>query len=359
MENAFYISNYTFTSGMHLNKDVIWVNVPYKPELIAAFKATFRIRTWHAPSKMWIIPDTNANRNIIGWPKRWLSSSAIEQLGDANQIALKNFIDVLYLKRYSEHTIKTYISELYQLLKLLKGKSIDDMTAEQIKAYLLYCHHSLKLSENAIHSKMNAIKFYFEKVLLQPKIFIAIPRPKKPSLLPKSLSKREISKMLGTIHNIKHQLIFKLCYGLGLRVSEIVNLKIADIDSDAMRVLVQNAKGKKDRYVMLPSSVLADLRKYYIAYKPKIYLFEGQNGGQYAIRSAQQIFKQAMEKAGIRKVVGIHALRHSYATHLIQQGTDVRYVQDLLGHKDLKTTMLYTKLTDPEKRGIISPLDLL
>src|SRR5690606_8596040 len=201
--------------------------------------------------------------------------------------------------------------------------------------------------------------FYFEQVLHQEKFFFNIPRPKKPSILPKAISTTDIKKMLNVLPNLKHQLLLKMCYGMGLRVSELTNLKITDIDSKRMQVLVQSGKGKKDRYVVLPESILKDLRKYYIENKPKKYLFEGKNGGQYSVRSVQQVFKNAMKKANINKRVGVHSLRHSYATHLIEQGTDIRFVQDLLGHNNIKTTMVYTALTDASKRKIISPLDNL
>ena len=146
---------------------------------------------------------------------------------------------------------------------------------------------------------------------------------------------------------------------MGLRVSELVHLKVTDIDSKRMQVLICAGKGKKDRYAVLPESVLEELRAYYKEYRPKTYLFEGQSGAQYSVRSVQQVFKNAMKKANINKKVGVHSLRHSYATHLIEQGTDIRFVQDLLGHKDIKTTMIYTGLTDAAKRKIISPLDHL
>lgn len=145
---------------------------------------------------------------------------------------------------------------------------------------------------------------------------------------------------------------------MGLRVSELVNVKITDIDSRRMQVLVRG-KGKKDRYVVLPASVLGLLRAYYLKYKPKEYLFEGQWGGQYSVRAVQQVFKNTMKKAKINKKVGVHSLRHSYATHLIEQGTDIRFVQELLGHNNIKTTMIYTALTDGAKRKIKSPLDNL
>jgi site-specific recombinase XerD len=150
-----------------------------------------------------------------------------------------------------------------------------------------------------------------------------------------------------------------LLHGMGLRVSEIINLKITDIDSKNMQAFIERGKGKKDRYVNLPQSILEQLRLYYKTYRPKIYLFEGQDGKQYSIRSTQQVFKNALQKAGIKKQVGIHSLRHSYATHLLEQGTDIRFIQELLGHKDLKTTLIYTEVTNNSIQKIKSPLDYI
>ncbi len=146
---------------------------------------------------------------------------------------------------------------------------------------------------------------------------------------------------------------------MGLRVSEIVNIKIEDIDSENMRVLIRGAKGKKDRYTNLPVSVLEPMREYYKMFKPSQWLFEGQYGGQYALRSVQAVFKNAMKKAKINKTIGIHGLRHSYATHLIESGADIRFIKDLLGHNSIKTTQIYTHVTDISKSQIKSPLDSL
>jgi integrase len=210
--------------------------------------------------------------------------------------------------------------EFSQLLYILKNTHVDILTPERLRAYFLYCVTKLNLSENIIHNRINAIKFYFEQILHHEKLFFEeIPRPKKKSSLPKVFSKGEIVKIFDQVDNIKHLTMLKLCYGMGLRVSEIVNLKVTDIDSERMLVRIENAKGKKDRYVTLPSSILDDLRNYYKSYRPKMYLFEGQYGGQYSIRSVQAVFKKAMQKAKINKVVGIHGLRHSYTVRLCLQ----------------------------------------
>src|SRR5699024_5486032 len=150
-----------------------------------------------------------------------------------------------------------------------------------------------------------------------------------------------VLKLFAVTQNLKHRLLLQLCYGMGLRVSEIVNMKIEDIDSYRMQVRIDRGKGKKDRVINLPQTVLEDLRTYYKTYRPKKYLFEGQQGGQYSKRSAQVVFKNAMKKAGIQKSIGIHGLRHSYATHLLEMGTDISFIQRLLGHNDIKTTLIY------------------
>jgi site-specific recombinase XerD len=225
--------------------------------------------------------------------------------------------------------------------------------------YFLYCTNTLKLSENTLHSRINAVKFYFEQVLHREKLFFEIPRPKKPSILPKVIDTKDIKKLFTVTTNLKHNTMLKLCYGMGLRVSEIVNLKISDIDSQRMQVLVQQAKGKKDRYVNLPESILEQLREYYKQYKPKRYLFEGQVGEQYAIRSVQQVFKDALRKAKINKEIGIHGLRHSFATHLLENGTDIKFIQELLGHNDIKTTLRYTHISKKSLAKVKSPLDSL
>ena len=266
----------------------------------------------------------------------------------------------LKLKAYSPSTIKTYLGEMTQLLTLIKNIPADDLTPEHLKRYLVHCYEKLKLTENTLHSRINAMKFYYEQVLRREKFFWEIPRPKKPFLLPKLLNETELTKLFNALSNKKHKAMLFTAYSSGLRVSEIVNLKIADIDSGRMQILVQRAKGKKDRYVNLSPLVLDILRKYIKEYKPRpsVYLFESeQTLTAYPTRTVQQIFSNAKEKAGIRKEVGIHSLRHSFATHLLDKGTDIRYIKDLLRHFNLKTTERYLHVSKKQLVNIISPFD--
>ena len=359
MRMSFNLQNYKFSTGEHKGKNVIFAYFPLNLQWKDELRAKFPTAKWSASKKCWYLPDVNSIRNELGIkPKTEMGRTVICQIHQINQSALKRMHELLLLKAYSPNTIKTYCVEFSQLLYLLKDTNVDTLTPKRLRAYFLYCISMLKLSENQIHSRMNAVKFYFDQVLQREKFFFEeIPRPQKKSSLPKVLDKKDIVKIFAKVENVKHLLMLKLCYGMGLRVSEIVNLKITDIDSNRMLVHIESAKGKKDRYVTLPSSILDDLRNYYRNCRPEIYLFEGQYGGQYAIRSVQAVFKNAMQKAKINKSVGIHGLRHSYATHLLECGTDMVFIQKLLGHRDIKTTEIYAKVSNRQLGKIKSPLD--
>lgn len=206
---------------------------------------------------------------------------------------------------------------------------------------------------------VNAVKFYFEKVEGKEKAFYDIPRPKKPFKLPSVLAEEEVMALINGIENLKHRTMVMAGYSAGLRVSEIIGLKIQNIDSKRMIIHIQGAKGKKDRMVPLSKKLLETLRVYYIEYKPKEFLFEGQFGGAYSARSVQLIMSAAKNKVGIHKKGNVHMLRHSYATHLMEAGTDLRIIQELLGHNSIGTTMLYTHVSKKEIGKIESPLDKL
>jgi site-specific recombinase XerD len=359
MRMAFYRQNYKFLVGEHNDRNVIFVHFPFDAQVQKELREKFPTAKWSATKKCWYLSDYNAIRNEIGMaPKTEVGRTVTGQIHPINRPALKRMHELLLLKAYSPNTIKTYCNEFAQLLYLLKNNSVDSLNPERLRSYFLYCVKTLKLSENAIHSRLNAVKFYFDQVLKHEKFFFEeIPRPKKKSLLPKVISKSDIAKIFDHTDNPKHLLMLKLCYGMGLRVSEIANLKITNIDSKRMLVHIEAAKGKKDRYVTLPSSILDDLRSYYKTYRPKNYLFEGQLGAQCAIRSVQAVFKIAMRKAKINKAVGIHGLRHSYATHLLECGTDMIFIQKLLGHGDIKTTEIYARVSNRHLQNVKSPLD--
>ncbi|HYV55560.1 MAG TPA: tyrosine-type recombinase/integrase [Chitinophagaceae bacterium] len=288
------------------------------------------------------------------------SSNPHETIHPVNAHVILLMRQHLLLKAYSPSTIKTYLNEMGQLLQILGNLPADELKPEQLKRYLVYCYEKLGLKENTLHSRINALKFYYEQVLGREKFFWEIPRPKKPLLLPKVLSEDELGNLFNAMGNIKHKAMLFTAYSGGLRVSEVAALKIKNIDSGRMQILIERAKGKKDRYVALSPVLLDILRSYIKKYKPRpsFYLFESeQTGTAYPARTIQRIFQLAKENAGIQKDVGIHSLRHSFATHLLEKGTDIRYIKDILGHFNIKTTERYLHVSKKDLVNIISPLD--
>lgn len=356
--SGFNSKSYQCLIGTHHNKKVIWVKFGYDKNLIDHLRSAVKAY-WSASQKAWYVADNSYHRQLFGLKMEVVGKDVLLKISMTNMPEFQKYQNILTLKGYAANTIRTYSIEFAQLLYLLKDYPVQDLSADRLQSYFLYCHNELNLSENQIHSRMNAIKFYYEQVLHKPKMFFDIPRPKKPLLLPKSLNVKEVKRLFEVTKNLKHRIILQLCYGMGLRVSEIVNLKINDIDSKDMKVRIQRGKGKKDRIVNLPISILDNLQDYYQEYLPKDYIFEGQYGGQYSVRSVQLVFKDAMKKAKINKQIGIHGLRHSYATHLLELGTDITYIQKLMGHNSIKTTQIYTQVTDRSLSKVGSPLDRL
>jgi integrase/recombinase XerD len=343
--------------GQHRGKNVIWVSFPNELQYIDRFKKLTGAR-WSNTKKCWYLPNNATYRQQFQLQLEYTPHSRLD-LSNNNKAEYRKLQEKIRLVGYSEATMRTYSTEFARLLHLIGLAQVQDLTHEELCAYFLYCHNTLRMSHNAIHSRINAIKFYYEKVLNRPKIVWEIPRPKKPQLLPNVLSTTDIKRMLRLTENVKHKVLLSLCYGMGLRVSEIVHLKLEHIDSARMQVLIKAAKGKKDRYVALPQSIVPLLRTYYKEYKPAIYLLEGQYGGAYAIRTAQIVFKDALKRAKITKNIGIHGLRHSYATHLHETGTDIALIKELLGHSHISTTMIYTHVAHKSKMKVQSPLDTL
>lgn len=284
----------------------------------------------------------------------------ITAISPVNRHVLPAMEQLLKLKAFSPSTIRTYLNEMSQLLQAIKDIPADELKPEHLKRYLVYCYEKLQLKENTLHSRINAMKFYYEKVLRREKFFWEIPRPKKQIILPRVMNEDELERLFKALPNLKHKAMLFTVYSAGLRVSEVANLKIKDIDSGRMQIFIQKAKGKKDRYVNLSPILLDILRNYLKKYKPKPiqYLFESeQTATAYPRRTIQKIFEEAKDKAGINKKVGIHSLRHSFATHLLEKGTDIKYIKDILGHFDIRTTERYLHVSKKDLVNIASPLD--
>lgn len=291
-------------------------------------------------------------------PPRREAKTLLVDLTPANRLEVNRMVQQLQLKGMSENTLRTYRNEFIIYLKHIRHIHAPDMPVQRIKDYLQYCYTTLRLSENTIHSRINALKFYYEQVLGREKFFWEVPRPKKHLQLPRVISEEKILQGLLQMRNAKHRVLLVVAYSAGLRVSEVVHLRITDVDADRMQLFIERGKGKKDRVVSLSAFALQLIREYISAFKPLYWLFEGENRKEpYSVRSAQQIFHDAYRGLGLPKSVTFHSLRHSYATHLLEQGTDIRYIQALLGHNDIKTTLRYTHVSTNKVTRIESPLD--
>lgn len=273
-------------------------------------------------------------------------------------IELKEIKKILVVRAYSPNTISTYLACLNYFKNYFKGSKIDDLSKEDIIDYLF---HLIKnnYSKSTQNQHINAIKFYFEKCLGKKREFYHIDRPIKDKKLPIILSKNEIQLLFNSTYNLKHLAILAVIYSCGLRVSELINIKINDIDNNRMVINIRKSKGNKDRQVQLTNQILELLRKYYKKYLPVNYLIVGQNGGKYSTTSIQKIIKNSALKAKIYKKVTPHTLRHSFATHLLENGTDIRYIQTILGHSDIKTTQIYTHVSNAHLKNIQNPSDNL
>ncbi|WP_416864760.1 MAG: site-specific tyrosine recombinase/integron integrase [Imperialibacter sp.] len=266
------------------------------------------------------------------------------------------YLQKLAIKKYSASTIRTYVSYFEKFINYYKEDELGNLNEQHIRRFLETIVKD-RGSNSALNQAVNAIKFYYEIVLDMPNRFYDIDRPRKEHKLPKVLAKDEVLAIIANTTNIKHRCILELLYSAGLRRSELLNLKVSDIDSHRMLVRVEGAKGNKDRFTLLSSTVLTDLRRYVAKYKPQNYLFEGPACSKYTGSSLEHILHGAAKRAGILKKVTPHMLRHSFATHLLENGTDLRNIQILLGHNSLKTTEIYTHVANNAFSSIKNPLD--
>lgn len=258
------------------------------------------------------------------------------------------------IRNFSQKTIKSY---LYYITKCLNwsNKSPRDITGEDIRLYLEKLAED-NVSASTLNTVYSALRFYFVSILHR-NFFVYIPRARKSNYLPVVLSKQEITRMLEMTKNKKHHCIISLLYGTGLRVGELVRIKMRDLDFDRMLLCVFQGKGKKDRMVILPATLIEVLSGQARIKKTDDFLFTNGRGGRLTEATIQKVVSQSAQLAGITKNVHPHTLRHSFATHLLENGTDIRYIQELLGHAKLQTTQIYTHVANKNLQGIKSPLD--
>jgi integrase/recombinase XerD len=307
---------------------------------------------WSMTLRAWHVEDSKANRIKLGIELEEETSIHIEKINTLQQWMLS--------KRYSQQTISTYCDALKIFLTFFGDKPLASYTNQDIITFNTDYILKRGLSTSYQNQVVNAVKLFFRRVEDKLLKVDAIDRPRREHHLPNVLSKEEVKQILEAHGNIKHRAMLSLIYSCGLRRSELLKLKLSDIDSKRGFVHIHQAKGRKDRIVPLSEKILELLRTYYKAYKPKEWLFEGQSGkGQYDERSLASVLKQALLKCEIIKPVSLHWLRHSYATHLLEAGTDLRYIQEILGHSSSRTTEIYTHVSDISLRKVVSPFDSL
>lgn len=314
------------------------------------------------------------NAEYLPDEKRWYVrkkqfdlSYFLEQFGNAceindkslkqNNVVYTQYIAKLKQKRYSENTIKAYTKYFKDFILNFSNRELSNIAPDEINKYILELINNKNISSSQQNQRINAIKFYYEKILQQDRQTYLIERPLKERRLPEVLSKYEIRRILEKTENLKHRAILLLIYSAGLRRSELINLKISDVNSKRMLLRINGAKGKKDRFSLLSESMLKLLREYFKEFRPKEWLFEGAKGSQYSSTSMHRILKKSAAQAGIKKRVHLHMLRHSFATHLLEQGTNIRLIQEILGHESIKTTEIYTHVSSQDLKSVKNPAD--
>jgi site-specific recombinase XerD len=275
--------------------------------------------------------------------------------------ALEKTNEYLSIGHYSPLTIRNYLSELRYLFVYYADTHPASFTEDMVMQYLLYLSKTLGCSRVKCRMAAQSISFFFRHVLKIAYVIPSVVYPRKNTTLPAVMSADEIKTLIDSVTNIKHRTIIMMLYSSGMRLSEIAALKITDIDSKQMRIKIVQGKGAKDRFTILSQQVLMELRAYYLIYKPKEYLFNGDRPGRrYSIRSIQHLVQKALIKIGLdSKNYSVHTIRHSFATHLVDNGTDLHTVKELLGHSSLQTTMQYLHLTSTRIDKVISPYDML
>lgn len=270
---------------------------------------------------------------------------------------ISSFKKWMLQKRYSNNTITTYESMLLMFFGFHNGKSVEEISPADLEDYNTGYILINGFSYTYQNQTVNALKLFYTFDGRDPVLSNNLERPKKQSKLPEVLSIDEVKCILGSLSNLKHKTLLSILYACGLRIGETLNIKVNDLDLKRGFTHIKSGKGRKDRYVPIPKRMCSLLCAYIEAYKPRYYLFEGAKGAKYSPVSARQVLKRALNQTRIEKSITLHTLRHSHATHLLENGTDIRYIQELLGHNSPKTTMIYTHVSSTSLDKIKNPFD--
>jgi integrase/recombinase XerD len=313
---------------------------------------------WSSTHHAWHVTDNAFYRNLFKIKETEKLPETRHMLSPYHHETIQQLIRWMRSRNYSKSTIQTYTNSLLVFLQYYQDKNPEELSNEDVINFNNDYIYANRYSTSLQNQTVNALKLYL-KIIKNTAVELGkIHRPKREKKLPNVLSKAEVKQILNACANIKHKAMLSLIYSCGLRCGELLSIEHNHIDSRRNLLLIKQAKGRKDRVVPLSNKTIELLRAYYKAAKPKKYLFEGQYAGEkYEARSLQQVLKRAIAKAGIKKPITLHWLRHSYATHLLEGGTDVRYIQEILGHSSSKTTEIYTHVSTRNLQNIVSPFD--
>jgi integrase/recombinase XerD len=336
----------------------IEISFNYEKDIVRRIKSISGSR-WIPERKVWCLPGNKDTLELITsmFGQKSLDTLVKDSLEKAYiDSEAKRLRDEIRIRGFSNKTIKSYT--LHFKRYALHNSDYLQFNLEKVKEYLLHLRDVKECSVSYLTQSISALKFYYCQYKRIPKMNFYIEFPRKEKKLPNVLSKTEINKILSVVTNLKHRAMLMLTYSAGLRVSEVVSLKINDIDSDRKVIHIRQSKDHKDRITLLSDKALTELRKYYKQYRPKKWLFPGADPNKHlSVRSIQKVFSEACKKAGIEKEATIHWLRHSFATHSLESGVDLRYIQELLGHQSSKTTEIYTHVSSSSLSKIKNPLD--
>ncbi|MFT7379845.1 MAG: integrase/recombinase XerD [Bacteroidia bacterium] len=346
----------------------IKIYIPYQMKLEREAFKQLNTSFYHPTQKLWSIVNTEENKKEVR--KLFIGKLVVKEtdttpvqpkvlLSEKSQDELDKNHQKLVLKGLSQKTVSIYQNNLIQFFAYFENADLPSLTKDQIEGYMYMLVTKYKISEQKQNSIINAIKSYYEHTLGKPREYYNITRPKKSQDLPNVLSKEEVKAIINSPKNIKHKAILYTIYSAGLRIGELTRLRISDIHSDEGYIFVKDSKGKKDRHTVLSPALLDVLRQYYKTHKPSYWLFEGQLGEKYSTTSIQSIFRKAVKETNANPWSTPHTLRHSFATHLLQAGVNLRYIQNALGHNSSKTTEIYTRVININNKTLKSPLDLL
>lgn len=344
--------------GRAWNMDESYWSVPYVKQSFRLLKKFVGMQNWELGFEI----NANIPDEYITYSKTktiLTKKTPYESLNAKQKAAIIELMERLTLENRSYSTMKSYRHHLTGFFTYYNNLSPEEISKRQLEQYLLHLIRFKKISASTQNSVINAVKAYWERVLKRGKEWIDIPRPNKPKKLPNVLSVEEVRQLITTPENLKHKLALMLIYSAGLRRSELLNLLVRDINVSRRAIHIKDGKGQRDRYVTLAESVIPFLEEYKKQYKPVRWLFEGQTGGKYSETSLQKVFRAALEKSKVNPYATIHTLRHSYATHCVENGHNLKSVQEALGHSSLKTTEIYLHISSEALKKLRSPLDNL